>query len=1030
MEGLKIVEYTPAYAKAVAEMWQRSSEGFNGENCNETEESVLAEHANSTDINTYLAVLGDEVLGYCAFTKYLKDEGALHIRLLNARYDCHGKGIGKALVKKAVERTIELKWPRLDLYTWSANTKAIPLYKKCGYFYENRQDTTHLMNFIPTVMNTEVVEDYFKAADWYDDMKRTINMEPDGRCENGFDFYEYKWDKNGKKLRMEFERRGRGIRLIETDDYMISLSAPSQNLVFGRSYKAVYEIINKTGKPLRVEIDGRDDKNIKCSLNKKIDVVEKEMVEGEFYISEIEAEFGSFKTHPGVAADVVINGKKASFKLGIVPKFPGKISLACDDLERYSGETFNMFIDIESCFNENALFEFELPESSDIEFSKRKFKIEMAKNQRVSIPVECTLKNPCIYQVELNVKAALEGGENVWFKKNVGAIFRGQNSAFGGEVNDKYVIVNGSYRLELDKNYNRVEIFVGDKKKDTYIVCPKPGKPYSDEFSSMLIKNVKWYFENGKIVLSGEYSSNKYKDVIIRTIFKISNNGMFEHFYEVVNASNEETHEDIFIKQVIHYRTEGAAIPYDNRVMHDTEPYMEYPGYYNNDKISENWIFRNREEETESIVWSENLKVDYDGWFMNFEHNIGKLKSGERKITQPVYLAYSTFKNLSEARRFALKSNDVKDICNALDFEININNNNPFVNKSFNINIIENRELTFNGEIIVKSKNNLFDEIHLKLEEEVNKINIPIHIEKEFDKDLICIECNFNAVSYERRIPVFYTKNMDIKSEVAEENGFRVFSINNGVMNIKASPEFSTGIFSLQFMDREWLDNSFPNAEPRTWYNPWFGGIQNIPEELIENARTLLNEKVNAEFVEKVDTLGNRWKGIKTSMCFANSEDYNGLEIKQYFLMLPGVPVVLNMAEVTNNMNKYMNSETITNVAFFKIGEDIKNSWISVKNHQGAINKYKAGIRTFDIYPNSSPLFGCDALEYKIQVSMDFSKFTQLDYISTKDLICFNSENVSLAPGQTKLLPNVFYIATKEHISDKLLKSLQNIRFE
>jgi len=44
--------------------------------------------------------------------------------------------------------------------------------------------------------------------------------------------------------------------------------------------------------------------------------------------------------------------KKAFFKLGIVPKFPGSISLACDDLERYSGESFNMYIDIESYLNE------------------------------------------------------------------------------------------------------------------------------------------------------------------------------------------------------------------------------------------------------------------------------------------------------------------------------------------------------------------------------------------------------------------------------------------------------------------------------------------------------------------------------------------------------------------------------------------------------------------------------------------------------------------------------------------------------
>ncbi|GCD10277.1 GNAT family N-acetyltransferase [Clostridium tagluense] len=1030
MEGLKIVEYTPSYAKAVAEMWQKSTEGWNGENGNETEETVLAAHAFSTDINTYLAILGDEVLGYCAFSRYVKDEGALHIRCLNARYDYHGRGIGKALVKKSVERTIELKWPRLDIYTWAANTKAIPLYKRCGYFLENRQDTTHLMNFIPTVMHTEAVKDYFKDVDWYDDMKRTMNIEPDGRVENGFDFYEYYWDKNGEKLRMEFERRGRGLRLIETDDYMISLSAASQHLILGRSYKATYEIINKTGNQLNVEIIGKDDKNIKFSLNKKIQVIEKEIIEGEFYLSEIVEEFGDFKTHPGVVAEVFINGKKALFKLGIVPKFPAEISLACDDLERFSEETFNMYIDIESYINENGIFEFELPECSDIEFSKRIFKIEMTKNQKASIPVECILKKPSIYGVELDIKVALESGGNIQFKKNVAVIFRGRNSSFGGEIDGKYVIVNGVYKLTLHKNYNKVEIFVGEKKKNTYIVYPKLGMPYSEEFSSMLARNVKWYFENEKMVLSGEYVSNNFNNVIVRTIFRISNNGIFEHFYEIINTSTEETHEDIYIKQTLHYRIEGASIPYDNKIIHDTEPRMDDIGYYNGEKITENWIFSNREEKTESLIWPQNLKLEYDGWFINFKHSIGKIKGGEVKVTEPVYLAFSTFSNRNEARRFALKSNDANDISSAEDFEIDVNNKNPFVNEYFNINIIENRELSYNGEIIVKSKNNFFDDVHVKLQDEVNKISIPIYAGKGFENDLIYVQSNFSTVSFERKVPVFYVKNMEFKSQVTQEKGLTVYSISNGVMNIKASPEFGTGIFSLQFMGREWLDNSFPSAEPRTWYNPWFGGIQNLPEDLIENARILLKENIEVEFALKVDTLGNRWKGIKTSMCFAHEEDYKGLRINQYFLMMPGVPILLIMTELINNMNKYMDSNIITNVAFFKTDEEIKNSWVSVKNYQGDINKYRAGIRTYDIYPKSSPLFGCDDLEYKIQVNMDFNEYAQWNYLSTKDLACFNRKNVSLAPGQRKLLPNVFYTFTKDHVSDKLLKNFQNVRFE
>lgn len=48
--------------------------------------------------------------------------------------------------------------------------------------------------------------DYFKDTDWYNDSKRVIEVKPDGKKENGFDYFEYIWEKSGKALRAEFER--------------------------------------------------------------------------------------------------------------------------------------------------------------------------------------------------------------------------------------------------------------------------------------------------------------------------------------------------------------------------------------------------------------------------------------------------------------------------------------------------------------------------------------------------------------------------------------------------------------------------------------------------------------------------------------------------------------------------------------------------------------------------------------------------------------------------------------------------------
>ena len=205
--GITIIEYSDAHAASLADMWNKSHDNWGGDSEVLTERIMIEEHAASLDINTYLALDGNgEVIGYCGLAKFLFDPDALYIRLLNVRPDYMGKGVGKALVLLSVERTIELGNPRLDIYTWSGNTEAVPLYKKCGYLWEDRPSTTHLVNFIPTVLATPCFKDFFASADWYSDSTREIEIKPDGVKLNKFEVFGYSWGKDGRRLAVGFER--------------------------------------------------------------------------------------------------------------------------------------------------------------------------------------------------------------------------------------------------------------------------------------------------------------------------------------------------------------------------------------------------------------------------------------------------------------------------------------------------------------------------------------------------------------------------------------------------------------------------------------------------------------------------------------------------------------------------------------------------------------------------------------------------------------------------------------------------------
>ena len=115
--GIKIVEYQDELAPTIADMWNRSRDGWGGGGNMRTAESIRRDMAGFTGLNCYIALNGDEAVGYCTLYKEMSGDNALYVGLLNVRTDFHGQKLGKELVLTCVRKTIELGYPRLDLNT-------------------------------------------------------------------------------------------------------------------------------------------------------------------------------------------------------------------------------------------------------------------------------------------------------------------------------------------------------------------------------------------------------------------------------------------------------------------------------------------------------------------------------------------------------------------------------------------------------------------------------------------------------------------------------------------------------------------------------------------------------------------------------------------------------------------------------------------------------------------------------------------------------------------------------------------------
>lgn len=218
MEEILYRELRDSDIDGVTRMWRESLDGwppgfFGGSGI--TAETVRREERSAGKLFTTLAFFGDRVVGYCLVSPYGGEPDASYVNLVNVVPDMHGRGIGKALLLDAVARSAELGLYRIDLHTWPANMKAVPLYKKTGFFWV--PDTSvYMQNYMPFLLGMAEFRDFLDGEDWYRYFRRELLVSQDRqRTDTGRDVFTYWFRKDDREFLAEFDRSGRILSRLE-----------------------------------------------------------------------------------------------------------------------------------------------------------------------------------------------------------------------------------------------------------------------------------------------------------------------------------------------------------------------------------------------------------------------------------------------------------------------------------------------------------------------------------------------------------------------------------------------------------------------------------------------------------------------------------------------------------------------------------------------------------------------------------------------------------------------------------------------
>lgn len=157
------------------------------------------------------------------------------------------------MLKAALAHASALGYRRVDLGTWPGNMKAVPLYKKAGFFWVP-ETYVHMEDYVPLLLGMPALADFWAEADWYVAMVRDISVREDLILDGKMRVYPYEFRHGDRFVRATIDATARGLTALETERWRVACSIDDRTLIAGRPRTVRWAVENRTGRPLALSL--------------------------------------------------------------------------------------------------------------------------------------------------------------------------------------------------------------------------------------------------------------------------------------------------------------------------------------------------------------------------------------------------------------------------------------------------------------------------------------------------------------------------------------------------------------------------------------------------------------------------------------------------------------------------------------------------------------------------------------------------------------------------------------------------------
>ncbi|NWF95202.1 MAG: GNAT family N-acetyltransferase [Candidatus Thorarchaeota archaeon] len=903
-------------------------------------------------------------LGSCTVHQHMRDEDAVYVGTLGVRPEALNKKVGKKLLLRAIQIASARSATRVDLNTWPGNLRAVPLYKKMGMMWNPLEQGLRMETYIPSILSHPLTRPFFDRLEsphaWYDLLEREIVQGPDRHTVDGMDVYPYSFRRGDDTLSVTVDVYSRAItgvrRTISEETVAIEAKVHRHITLCGIQSHYSLKLENSSSREMQVHVKLTGFRGIKFLTQQSTKMTLKPGQRHEWTVpfvlnSDTETYRLGIRT-PFITAKIVVDGQKCELKTGMVIQPPADVMTPYGLVRVAPGGSVEVPITVHSSaphamegvlsVGTSTRHITVKPSSVEIRTPSQGFS-----GATIQVLTDASLK-PGVYYllVSLGLKGTgLDGPFSVKtreFRVPVFCLVDGRALVTEQKETHRLIVAAERYDAVVREEGAVLEVKTRYGTMDSVFGLQSEIGPPFGLHPFRFAQRRSWveYDEEGmNLVLE---ASHPDRSLHVEDIFVFEHNSsVVKHEVWVQNTGDGPQQVEVHIRALsdgIGLRSGEVFLPMrDGVVTGSSSDFLHtYPSISSRPQDwTEGWIAVQDESGCSGQVWdlSAAKEVRLGQGQLNALHFAEtRLEAGQKLCLGRLWMTIGA-KDWQDIRRLyrsrvlrtydsGLVSTDVRNTVAATRIE-----SRPFLATgdgpvtmsvrvassllapqsgplSFEAPAGWTVEVTRQDGTSAVGEHVRFDDFVLQGSEEVKLVLTPKTKQHGF-------RIHRGRVSFRvapevvEDIVIVQLADMRDKVTVKEstESGSRVFTVSNGALQFKVSPDFGGCLYSLKNASgTELLQSSFPTPTPKPggFMENYFGGIQPI---LTDDAQgeVFTRAETNKEEITVQPCRDGPWTGVEALWSGRIQKSMLGLEFTLRYLTLPGSPLLLVTFAAKNN---------------------------------------------------------------------------------------------------------------------------------